>query len=166
MKKFKSGVLVVTLLLLLTGCVKSNGKLIINDDKSMNLTVDLLLQDKYTTMLKESGFDLDETLNDEEFKKNIPEGFAVNKKTVDGFSGIELVGNHNNIDELSCNEAHRLWHEELKKEAGDILWQLSGLCKVMGWNLEDVAQMNLDKLAARKKIGTIDGNGDGIERSK
>lgn len=74
--------------------------------------------------------------------------------------------NGNNIDELSCNEAHRLWHEELKKEAGDILWQLSGLCKVMGWNLEDVAQMNLDKLAARKKIGTIDGNGDGIERSK
>lgn len=51
---------------------------------------------------------------------------------------------------------------ELKKEAGDILWQLSGLCKVMGWSLEDVAQQNLDKLAARKAAGTIDGNGDGI----
>lgn len=56
--------------------------------------------------------------------------------------------------------------EELKKEAGDILWQLSGLCKVMGWSLEDVAQMNLDKLAARKEAGTIDGNGDGIIRDK
>ena len=56
--------------------------------------------------------------------------------------------------------------EELKKEAGDILWQLSSLCNVMGWNLEDVARMNLDKLAARKAIGTIDGSGDGIERSK
>lgn len=55
---------------------------------------------------------------------------------------------------------------ELKKEAGDILWQLSGLCTMMGWALEDVAQMNLDKLAARKAIGTIDGNGDGIERGK
>jgi len=55
---------------------------------------------------------------------------------------------------------------ELKKEAGDILWQLSGLCKIMGWSLEDVAQMNLDKLAARKAIGTIDGNGDGIIREK
>jgi NTP pyrophosphatase (non-canonical NTP hydrolase) len=55
---------------------------------------------------------------------------------------------------------------ELKKEAGDILWQLSGLCSVMGWSLEDVAQMNLDKLAARKAIGTIDGNGDGIIRDK
>jgi NTP pyrophosphatase (non-canonical NTP hydrolase) len=56
--------------------------------------------------------------------------------------------------------------EELKKEAGDVLWQLSGLCTVMGWSLEDVAQMNLDKLAARKQAGTIDGNGDGIIRGR
>lgn len=56
--------------------------------------------------------------------------------------------------------------EELMKEAGDILWQLSGLCTVMGWSLEDVAQQNLDKLAARKAVGTIDGNGDGIIRGK
>lgn len=55
---------------------------------------------------------------------------------------------------------------ELKKEAGDILWQLSGLCSVMGWSLEEIAQMNLDKLAARKAVGTIDGNGDGIIREK
>lgn len=56
--------------------------------------------------------------------------------------------------------------EELQKEAGDILWQLSGLCTVMGWNLEDIAQQNLDKLQARKAVGTIDGNGDGIIRDK
>ena len=56
--------------------------------------------------------------------------------------------------------------EELQKEAGDILWQLSGLCSVMGWSLEEVAQQNLDKLAARKAVGTIDGNGDGIIREK
>ena len=56
--------------------------------------------------------------------------------------------------------------QELMKEAGDILWQLSGLCTVMGWDLEKIAQMNLDKLSARKAIGTIDGSGDGIERSK
>ena len=55
---------------------------------------------------------------------------------------------------------------ELMKEAGDVLWQLSGLCSVMGWSLEDIAQMNLDKLAARKEAGTIDGNGDGIIRDK
>ena len=50
--------------------------------------------------------------------------------------------------------------EELKKEAGDILWQLSGLCSVMGWSLEDIAQMNLDKLASRKERNVIIGDGD------
>lgn len=49
---------------------------------------------------------------------------------------------------------------ELRKEAGDILWQLSGLCKVMGWSLEEVAEENLLKLADRKGRGVIDGNGD------
>jgi hypothetical protein len=36
----------------------------------------------------------------------------------------------------------------------------------MGWKLNDVAKTNLDKLAARKAVGTIDGDGDGIMRSK
>ena len=49
---------------------------------------------------------------------------------------------------------------ELQAEAGDILWQLSGLCTAMGWSLEQVAQANLDKLASRKERGVIDGNGD------
>ena len=56
--------------------------------------------------------------------------------------------------------------EELKKEAGDILWQLAGVCTIMNWTLEDVGLGNLDKLAARKAVGTIDGNGDGILRDK
>ena len=51
-------------------------------------------------------------------------------------------------------------NEELQKEAGDILWQLSGLCTVMGWNLEDIAKQNLDKLASRQQRNVIDGSGD------
>lgn len=87
--------------------------------------------------------------------------------------GLEpkIAEEYDTADETIANE---LWQfnemdertEELKKEAGDILWQLSGLCSIMGWKLEDIAQMNLDKLAARKAIGTIDGNGDGIVREK
>ena len=49
---------------------------------------------------------------------------------------------------------------ELRKEAGDVLWQLSGICDVMGWSLEEVAEDNLAKLADRKKMGVIDGSGD------
>lgn len=57
-------------------------------------------------------------------------------------------------------------NESLMAEAGDILWQLSGLCTVMGWDLEEVAEYNLKKLAERKKNGTIAGNGDGITKEE
>jgi NTP pyrophosphatase (non-canonical NTP hydrolase) len=49
---------------------------------------------------------------------------------------------------------------ELMHEAGDILWQLAGLCHVMRWSLEDVAKANLNKLASRSQRGVIDGEGD------
>lgn len=62
-------------------------------------------------------------------------------------------------DALSADKWAML-NAELKKEAGDILWQLSGLCDVMGWTLEEVAQTNLGKLASRQKRGVIDGSGD------
>lgn len=50
--------------------------------------------------------------------------------------------------------------DELELEAGDILWQLSGLCSAMDWDLEGVARKNLEKLASRKQRGKIDGEGD------
>ena len=49
---------------------------------------------------------------------------------------------------------------DLRKEVGDCLWQIAGLCKVMGWTLDDVAKENLSKLADRKARGVIDSNGD------
>jgi len=68
----------------------------------------------------------------------------------------KLLVKSNDID--GCTSI-KIKHE-LKKEAGDILWQLSGLCDVMGWSLEEVAQQNLDKLASRKERNVIDGSGD------
>lgn len=50
--------------------------------------------------------------------------------------------------------------EEYEKEAGDILWQLAGLCHVMGWKLNAIGEQNLAKLASRKLRGKIDGDGD------
>lgn len=50
--------------------------------------------------------------------------------------------------------------DEIKKEAGDCLWQIAGVCHVLGLKLNDVAQDNLDKLASRKERGVIDGSGD------
>ena len=66
-------------------------------------------------------------------------------------------------EEATIN-GNELWttmeNEPLMLEAGDILWQLAGLCDVFGWTLEQVARANLDKLASRKERGVIDGNGD------
>ena len=57
-------------------------------------------------------------------------------------------------------------NESLMAECGDICWQLSGLCTIMGWDLEKVAEYNLKKLAERKKNGTIAGNGDGTTKEE
>lgn len=68
-------------------------------------------------------------------------------------------------------QANDLWHpstrridEELedamRAEAGDVLWQIAGLCHVMGWNLEEVAQENLNKLRDRQQRQVIVGDGD------
>ncbi|MCM1301987.1 MAG: nucleoside triphosphate pyrophosphohydrolase family protein [Bacteroides cellulosilyticus] len=48
----------------------------------------------------------------------------------------------------------------MRAEAGDVLWQIAGLCHVMGWNLEDVAKQNLDKLRDRQNRQVIIGDGD------
>ena len=58
------------------------------------------------------------------------------------------------------NATEDRYYAELKAEAGDIMWQIAGLCEMMGWDLEDVCQANLAKLASRKERGVIDGNGD------
>lgn len=97
-----------------------------------------------------------------EFASKIAKGIRKNKCQIGNIAGepnILIPCTH--IDSMTPKEML-----EVRKEAGDILWQLSGVCKVMGWSLEEVAQENLDKLAARKEAGTIDGNGDGIIRDK
>lgn len=70
-----------------------------------------------------------------------------------------IMENHITLWEQQCGK-DLVFREEMRKEAGDILWQLSGLCKVMGWSLEEVAVENLEKLASRQERGKIDGEGD------
>ena len=50
--------------------------------------------------------------------------------------------------------------EAIKKELGDVMWMVSGLCDQLGWTLEEVCHANLVKLADRQKRGKIDGAGD------
>ena len=48
----------------------------------------------------------------------------------------------------------------LKKEIGDVVWYVAVLAHSLGLSLEDVMQLNVNKLADRKKRGVQKGAGD------
>lgn len=50
--------------------------------------------------------------------------------------------------------------EAAAKELGDTFWQLSQAAYEIGYELEEIAWMNLDKLADRRNRGVINGAGD------
>ena len=49
---------------------------------------------------------------------------------------------------------------ELAKELGDILWYINSVGSYLGYDLEQIAQMNLDKVLSRKQRGQTQGSGD------
>ena len=50
--------------------------------------------------------------------------------------------------------------QAIKLELGDVLWYVAQLASELGFDLEDVAQANLDKLASRASRGQISESGD------
>ena len=48
----------------------------------------------------------------------------------------------------------------IAKELGDVLWYVTALAGDLGYALEDIATMNIDKLRDRKDRDMIHGSGD------
>ena len=83
-----------------------------------------------------------------------------NKESVDiggifnaclGLSGE--VGEFNDMIKKWVFHEKNLDMEHAKKEAGDILWYVVMLCESFGWNMDEIMQMNVDKLKARYPDG-------------
>lgn len=68
---------------------------------------------------------------------------------------IAMNNNDFNFQNLTDQEKH-----DLMSELGDIQWFIAGIAFSMFWDLQDIGESNLAKLASRKERGVIDGDGD------
>lgn len=69
------------------------------------------------------------------------------------------IGLSGEVGELNDMVKKWIFHKKpldevhLKKELGDVMWYVAMMCESMGWKLNDVMQMNIDKLSARYPDG-------------
>lgn len=97
MKKAKY-IILLSLTILLTGCVKSNTSMTINKDKSMSLTSEVLISDKLLD--KESRLIIEDE-KDKLQKKNMT---VEEIKNSNGYSGFSVTKKYGNIDKNSKEE--------------------------------------------------------------
>lgn len=80
------------------------------------------------------------------------------------FKKVDCIGHalHGMVGEIG--ELHSIYqkryqghteigYDHFKKEVGDLLWFIAEYCTGMGWDLEDIMQLNIDKLKKRYPEG-------------
>lgn len=68
-----------------------------------------------------------------------------------GLSGE--VGEFNDMIKKWIFHEKELDRDHAVKELGDVLWYVAMICESFGWSMDDVMQMNVDKLKARYPEG-------------
>ena len=58
------------------------------------------------------------------------------------------------------SDVEKLDKAGIADELGDVMWYTATLADFLGFSLDDVAKMNVDKLAKRKKENKLTGSGD------
>lgn len=66
-----------------------------------------------------------------------------------------MVGEIGEIHSLyqKVYQGHEIDDEHLKKELGDLQWFIAELCTAKGWNLEEICDLNIEKLKTRYPEG-------------
>lgn len=65
---------------------------------------------------------------------------------------IAEIGELNGIYQKEY-QGHQATEEHLKKECGDIMWFIAEYCTANRWELDEIMQINIDKLRARYPEG-------------
>lgn len=63
------------------------------------------------------------------------------------------VGELNDIIKKWVFHEKELDEVHMQKELGDIMWYVALMCDSMGWHLDDILEMNINKLIARYPEG-------------
>jgi len=50
-------------------------------------------------------------------------------------------------------QGHKITMDDLKKEVGDLLWGIAEFCTVNGFTMDEIAEINIDKLKKRYPEG-------------
>lgn len=86
--------------------------------------------------------------------RTIPDDFTPRAKEFHALHG--MVGEIGELHSIyqKLYQGHDVPSEEhYKKELGDLLWFIAEYCTACGWELEEIMQLNIDKLKARYPEG-------------
>jgi len=76
---------------------------------------------------------------------------------------LGLVGEAGEVAEKVkklIRDSSRFQNEEIMKELGDVVFYATALANIYGRGLQEVLQLNIEKLDDRQKRGTLKGSGD------
>lgn len=79
----------------------------------------------------------------------------LNQKMMEAHAVMGMCGEIGELQSLyqKIYQGHDFDPDHAKKELGDLMWFIAEYCTAMGWKLEDVMWMNIDKLKARYPEG-------------
>lgn len=85
--------------------------------------------------------------------RTIPEYFSCHEKEFHALHGMcGEIGELQSIYQ-KLYQGHAWEDVHAKKELGDLLWFIAEYCTAFNWNLEDIMQLNIEKLKARYPDG-------------